>query len=307
MVTRDLAKVETAGSSPVYRSKKNSVSIRLTGFSFDLKFKKIVTFSHLLPISLHFCGISSLFRMSSRHNHTWFNRIIAIRFMEVNNYLPTKVRVLSSETGSTTPDIVTQADSVDLNLSSVEMGKIVSAKKDNNYDEAFRILFVKQCNELNKILPGLFEKIDDYMELLLKIPYTSDGVVRLLVDTIPESNFNVAEEGQVEIIGWLYQYYNTELKDDTFGNMINKQKLGFSYEDANSINIAKKVNVPSLIINSKADEMTPFFMGEEIYNNINCDNKEIWTVDDSEHACIWEDHTDEYKLEMDEFISSSGK
>lgn len=91
------------------------------------------------------------------------------------------------------------------------------------------------------------------------------------------------------------------------GNMINKQKLGFSYEDANSINIAKKVNVPSLIINSKADEMTPFFMGEEIYNNINCDNKEIWTVDDSEHACIWEDHTDEYKLEMDEFISSSGK
>lgn len=227
--------------------------------------------------------------------------------MEVNNYLPTKVRVLSSETGSTTPDIVTQADSVDLNLSSVEMGKIVSAKKDNNYDEAFRILFVKQCNELNKILPGLFEKIDDYMELLLKIPYTSDGVVRLLVDTIPESNFNVAEEGQVEIIGWLYQYYNTELKDDTFGNMINKQKLGFSYEDANSINIAKKVNVPSLIINSKADEMTPFFMGEEIYNNINCDNKEIWTVDDSEHACIWEDHTYEYKLEMDEFISSSGK
>ncbi len=91
------------------------------------------------------------------------------------------------------------------------------------------------------------------------------------------------------------------------GNMINKQKLGFSYEDANSINIAKKVNVPSLIINSKADEMTPFFMGEEIYNNINCDNKEIWTVDDSEHACIWEDHTYEYKLEMDEFISSSGK
>ena len=91
------------------------------------------------------------------------------------------------------------------------------------------------------------------------------------------------------------------------GNMINKQKLGFSYEDANSINIAKKVNVPSLIINSKADKMTPFFMGEEIYNNINCDNKEIWTVDDSEHACIWEDHTDEYKLEMDEFISSSGK
>ena len=121
--------------------------------------------------------------------------------MEVNNYLPTKVRVLSSETGSTTPDIVTQADSVDLNLSSVEMGKIVSAKKDNNYDEAFRILFVKQCNELNKILPGLFEKIDDYMELLLKIPYTSDGVVRLLVDTIPESNFMWQKKDKLRLLG----------------------------------------------------------------------------------------------------------
>ena len=144
--------------------------------------------------------------------YTWFNRLIAIRFMEVNDYLPTRVRVLSSETGSSTPDIVTHALDVDLNLSADEIDKIQAAKDDNRFDDAFQLLFVKQCNELNKILPGLFEKTDDYMELLLDISYTSDGVVRMLVDDVSEDDFNVDKEGQVEIIGWLYQYYNTEPK-----------------------------------------------------------------------------------------------
>lgn len=154
--------------------------------------------------------------------YTWFNRIIAIRFMEVNGYLPTRVRVLSSETGSNTPDIVTQSLDVDLNMTPEELEKVQKAKDENRYDDAFRMLFVKQCNELNAILPGLFEETDDYMELLLKLSYTSDGVVRMLVDTVAEDNFNVETEGQVEIIGWMYQYYNTELKDDTFSNLKNK-------------------------------------------------------------------------------------
>ena len=142
--------------------------------------------------------------------YTWFNRLIAIRFMEVNNYLPFRMRVLSSDSGSLTPDIVSNSLDVDLHLSREELDAIQKAKDENAYDEAFRLLFIKACNELNSVLPGLFEKTDDYMELLLKLPYTSDGVVRMLVDTIPESNFNVNEGGQVEIIGWLYQYYNTE-------------------------------------------------------------------------------------------------
>lgn len=172
--------------------------------------------------------------------YTWFNRIIAIRFMEVNNYLPTRVRVLSSETGSGTPDIISQSDTVELNLSAEELEKIQTAKRENRYDDAFRLLFIKQCNELNDILPGLFEKTDDYMELLLKITYTNDGVIRMLVDSIPESNFNVANayredvrgtssseetEGQIEIIGWMYQYYNTELKDDTFAKLKKNVKI----------------------------------------------------------------------------------
>lgn len=157
--------------------------------------------------------------------YTWFNRIIAIRFMEVNNYLPTRVRVLSSETGSGTPDIIIQADTVELNLTADELDKIQTAKRENKYDDAFRLLFIKQCNELNEILPGLFEKTNDYMELLLKITYTSDGVVRMLVDSIPEDNFNIETEGQVEIIGWMYQYYNTELKDDTFAKLKKNVKI----------------------------------------------------------------------------------
>ncbi len=169
--------------------------------------------------------------------YTWFNRIIAIRFMEVNNYLPTRVRVLSSETRGSTPDIVTQADTVDLNLTADELHKVQEAKRENRYDDAFRLLFIKQCNELNGILPGLFEKTNDYMELLLKITYTGDGVIRMLIDTVPEDNFNVEEEefsenedgvkckGQVEIIGWMYQYYNIELKDDTFAKLKKNIKI----------------------------------------------------------------------------------
>ena len=148
--------------------------------------------------------------------YTWFNRLIAIRFMEVNNYLPFRMRVLSSDSGSQTPDIVNRSLEVNLNLSKTELTAIQKAKDENQYDEAFRLLFVKACNELNDILPGLFVKTDDYMELLLKLPYTSDGVVRMLVDTIPEDDFNVSEGGQVEIIGWLYQYYNTEPKSKAF-------------------------------------------------------------------------------------------
>lgn len=157
--------------------------------------------------------------------YTWFNRLIAIRFMEVNGYLPTRTRVLSSETGSNTPDLVAQYLDVDLGMSDEEIEKVAGSIKDNRYDDAFALLFVKQCNALNELLPKLFEKTDDYMELLLKLSYTSDGVVRMLVDSIPESNFNVEEEGQVEIIGWLYQYYNSELKDDTFAKLKNNVKI----------------------------------------------------------------------------------
>lgn len=149
--------------------------------------------------------------------YTWFNRLIAVRFMEVNDYLPSHMRALSSGSGKTEPDIVTNPFDADLNLSSAEEEKIIALKRDNKLDETFRMLFIKQCNALNEILPALFEKTSDYTELLLNLSVIDqDGVVYHLVHDIPEEDFNVSEGGQVEIIGWMYQYYNTEPKNDAF-------------------------------------------------------------------------------------------
>lgn len=149
--------------------------------------------------------------------YTWFNRLIAVRFMEVNDYLPSHMRALSSESGKTEPDIVTNPFDAELNLTSAEEEKIIALKRDNKLDEAFRMLFIKQCNALNEILPALFEKTSDYTELLLNLSVIDqDGVVYHLVHDIPEEDFNVNAGGQVEIIGWMYQYYNTEPKNDAF-------------------------------------------------------------------------------------------
>lgn len=172
--------------------------------------------------------------------YTWFNRICAIRFMEVNDYLPNRVRVLSSEKeGKMEPDLVTQAPDVDLDLTVQEKEEIINWKMSGtseDTDKMFGKLFLKQCHQLHDILPGLFEADSDYMELLFGISYTNkDDVIYMLVNPetgIPEADFNVStldEEGnptgQVEIIGWLYQYYNTELKDDTFAKLKKNVKI----------------------------------------------------------------------------------
>jgi IS4 transposase len=144
--------------------------------------------------------------------YTWFNRLIAIRFMEVNDYLPSGVRVLSSENkAKKEPDLVTTPFDTDLEFTSYEQDRIIQLKDDNKLDELFRMLFIKQCNKLHDVLPELFEKTDDYSELLLTVSFTdSDGVLYHLVHDIDEDDFNVEKEGQVQIIGWLYQYYISE-------------------------------------------------------------------------------------------------
>ena len=140
--------------------------------------------------------------------YTWFNRLIAIRFMEVNDYLPSGIRVLSSENpAKNEPDFVTTPFDTDLEFTPFEQDKVIQLKDENKLDELFRMLFIKECNKLHEILPELFEKTDDYTELLLTISFTdTDGVVSHLVHDIEEKDFNIAEEGQVEIIGWLYHY-----------------------------------------------------------------------------------------------------
>ena len=149
--------------------------------------------------------------------YTWFNRLIAIRFMDVNDYLPSHIRVLSSETGKVEPDLVTTPFDTELDFTPAEEENILRLKTDNALDELFRLLFIKQCNALNEILPALFEKTNDYTELLLNLSVVDqDGVVYHLIHDIDENDFNIEKGGQVEIIGWLYQYYNTEPKNAAF-------------------------------------------------------------------------------------------
>lgn len=144
--------------------------------------------------------------------YTWFNRLIAIRFMEVNDYL--SARILSSKTPEKIePDLVTSPFDSDLTFNEDESRQIVDWKMNNQTDDLFRMLFLKECNALNEPLPMLFEKIADYTELLLTLSISDrDGVVWHLVHDIPEDDFR----DQVQIIGWLYQYYNTEPKDKVF-------------------------------------------------------------------------------------------
>ena len=160
--------------------------------------------------------------------YTWFNRLIAIRFMEVNDYLPSHIRVLSSESGKLEPDLVTTPFDAELPFTAEEEAQIFQLKQDNKLDEVFRILFLKQCNALNEILPALFEKTKNYTELLLSLSVIDqDGVVYHLIHDIPEDDFNIERGGQVEIIGWLYQYYNTEPKAAAFAKngKITKEKI----------------------------------------------------------------------------------
>ena len=160
--------------------------------------------------------------------YTWFNRLIAIRFMEVNDYLPSRIRVISSTTqGKTEPDMVTTPFDTDMVYSAYEKDRIIQLKHENELDELFRMLFIKQCNKLNEVLPELFERTEDYTEMLLTLSFTdSDGIVYHLVNDIDADDFIEA----VEIIGWMYQYYNNEPKDDVFALLkknvkINKDRI----------------------------------------------------------------------------------
>lgn len=166
--------------------------------------------------------------------YTWFNRMAAIRFMEVNDYLPSRIRVLSSENpGKLEPDFVTTPFDAGLDLTPAERDRVLRLKDENRLDELFRMLFIKQCNKLHELLPELFEATSDYTELLLTLSFTDkDGVVYHLTHDIPESDFDIAHTdengktpGQVEIIGWLYQYYNTEPKDEVFALLKKNVKI----------------------------------------------------------------------------------
>ncbi|MCI9560788.1 MAG: BREX-1 system adenine-specific DNA-methyltransferase PglX, partial [Lachnospiraceae bacterium] len=152
--------------------------------------------------------------------YTWFNRFSALRFMEVNGYLPSHVRVFTDEENNFKPQIITEA--IHLDLDGLDMEKVYELKEAEKTEELYKYLLIVQCNALNKILPGMFQKISDYTELLLPDNLLRDGsVIQQMIELIPEEDWKDA----VQIIGWLYQYYNSEKKDDVFAALKKNVKI----------------------------------------------------------------------------------
>lgn len=143
--------------------------------------------------------------------YTWFNRFIALRFMEVNNYLPSHMRVFTNDANEFKPQIL--ADAISLDIEGLDIDKVFELKDANKDEELYKYLLIVQCNALNSILPGMFQKIADYTEMLLPDYLLREGsVIEQMIARIPENDWTE----QVQIIGWLYQYYNTEPKDKVF-------------------------------------------------------------------------------------------
>lgn len=155
--------------------------------------------------------------------YTWFNRFIAIRFMEVNGYMPSHIRVFTSENNEFEPQILSEAIHIDLpGLDKSNVLDLYNA--GNKEEELFNYLFITQCNALNEVLPGMFQKLNDYTELLLPDGLLrDDSVIDVMISEIPEEDW----KEQVQIIGWLYQYYNEERKNE----VINIYKGNVAKED----------------------------------------------------------------------------
>ena len=152
--------------------------------------------------------------------YTWFNRFTALRFMEVNNYLPSRTRVFSNEKGEFKPQILT--DAISLELDGLDMDTVFELKDANRTEELYKYLLITQCNALSRILPGMFQKLEDYTELLLPDYLLREGsVIEQMIALIPEEDWT----DQVQIIGWLYQYYNTEPKDAVFAALKKNVKI----------------------------------------------------------------------------------
>ena len=152
--------------------------------------------------------------------YTWFNRFAALRFMEVNGYLPSHIRVFTNDAGEFKPQIL--AEAIHLELDGLDMNKVYELESANKSEELFKYLLIVQCNALNSILPGMFQRIEDYTELLLPDYLLREGsVIERMITMIPEEDWT----DQVQIIGWLYQYYNTEPKDKVFADLKKNIKI----------------------------------------------------------------------------------
>lgn len=175
------------------------------------------------------CGNNGYEQVIDEVAYTWFNRFCALRFMEVNGYLPTHVRVFSDECNNFKPQILDGALNIDLDT--VNRDTVYELKSANKTEELFKYLVIAQCNALSNVLPRMFQRIADYTELLFPDGLLRTGsVVEQLVTAIPQEDFDVSStSGQIEIIGWLYQYYiserHEEVVDPLHGKTVQKEDI----------------------------------------------------------------------------------
>ncbi|MGX4671117.1 BREX-1 system adenine-specific DNA-methyltransferase PglX [Cerasibacillus sp. JNUCC 74] len=174
--------------------------------------------------------------------YTWFNRIIAIRYMEVNNYLPDRVNVLSSSSGKNEPDILLQYETMNLDVNYQDIHEFL---KKGEHEQAYRQLFVAQCNSLSNSFPILFEKIKDYSELLLP-DYLLDS--EFIISKLINNTELVESFREVEVIGWIYQYYNSEVKDKVYENLKRNKRV-----QKNEIPAATQLFTPKWVVKYMVD------------------------------------------------------
>ena len=156
--------------------------------------------------------------------YTWFNRFCALRFMEVNGYLPSRVRVFTDEANAFRPQML--AEALHLELEGLDRERVLDLKGKNDDEALYRYLLITQCNALAGVLPGLFQRLDAETSLLCPDNLLhEDSVLAHLVTDIPEEDWR----DQVQVIGWLYQYYNAVPKDMVFAAL--KKNIKVSKEN----------------------------------------------------------------------------
>ena len=155
--------------------------------------------------------------------YTWFNRFIALRYMQEHNLLPVSVRVLPDAPGAL-PELVRQAQNVELD--GVDFSNVVELLEGNRTEMLYTELLIALCNQLSDVLPQMFEPISDYTELLFPDGLLREDSVLAMLAAVDAENW-----ADIQVIGWLYQYYNTELKNETFELLkknvkITKERIG---------------------------------------------------------------------------------
>ena len=195
--------------------------------------------------------------------YTWFNRFCALRFMEVNGFLPSLVRVFTNNKNEFRPQLLTEA--LELDLPGLDKQKIYELKEANADEELYKYLLITQCNALNDELPRMFQRIEDYTELLFPDNLLREGsVIEQMITLIPEEDWQDA----VQIIGWLYQYYNIEPKKEVFANLDKNIKIG-----KNDIPAATQLFTPDWIVRYMVENS----LGR-LVNNASSDNAQPTTT-----------------------------